>query len=350
MPTATPRSTADPSGEEDIVLVRRIQAGHEDALQQLYRRYAPLVFHLACRALDRAAAEEVVQDTFLALWRRAAEFDPARGSFRTWLLSIGRHRMLDELRSRSRRPQTSGDLLLDQAALSASEPLQDETLWLEYQRDAVSEALAALPEPQRAALRLAFFADLTHEEVAKVLKVPLGTAKTRIRSGLRQLERQLGGLVALLLVALAGAASWLYHRHGVRDLQSDRALHLLADSQTRALRLVPGGAGPAREAGMHATFRGAPGSSLAVLTRSRFPALSPGEHDVLWIQTPQGWLHQELWGLDGEGKALQILETPWLVKGWPLALRISRETGNGEQPAGLLVEWQGPPDPNQPDP
>ena len=171
-----------PIGEDDVELLRRIRKGEEEALQQLHRRYAPLVFHLACRSLDRAAAEEIVQDTFLAVWRRAADFDPARGSFRTWLLSIGRHRMLDELRSRSRRPQASGEQLLDPATLSAEEPHPDETLWLEYQRDAVSGALAALPEPQRAALRLAFFADLTHEEVAKALKVPLGTAKTRIRS------------------------------------------------------------------------------------------------------------------------------------------------------------------------
>ena len=206
-----------PPGEEDVRLIQRVREGREEALQQLHRRYAPLVFHLACRTVDRSAAEEIVQDTFLAVWRRAADFDPSRGSFRTWLLSIGHHRMLDELRSRSRRPQVVGDQLLDQAALSAEDPLPDETLWKEYQRDAISEALAALPKPQRAALQLAFFAELTHEEVAKALKVPLGTAKTRIRSGLRLLERHLGGLVALLVVALTGTGSWLYFRHAGDD-------------------------------------------------------------------------------------------------------------------------------------
>jgi RNA polymerase sigma-70 factor (ECF subfamily) len=341
MSIATPHTAPDTLSEEDAVLVRRVREGHEEALQQLHRRYAPLVFHLACRALDRAAAEEIVQDTFLAVWRRAADFDPTRGSFRTWLLSIGRHRMLDELRSRSRRPQATGELLLDQAALSAEEPLPDETLWLEYRRDVVSEALAALPEPQRAALRLAFFADLTHEEVAKALKVPLGTAKTRIRSGLRLLERHLGGLVAVLVLALAGTGSWLYRQHATKDLQSGRALHLLSDSQTKPLRLVPDGAVTPPEAGMHATFRSALGSDLAVLTLTRFPDPPRGAHYVLWIRNTQGWRHLDLHGPDREGKALQILEGQGLVEAWPLELRITRETQPTDRPSEPgLAAWQ----------
>ena len=343
MATPTPSGASGPTTGEDVELVRRVRKGEEEALQQLHRRYAPLVFHLACRSLDRAAAEEIVQDTFLAVWRRAADFDPARGSFRTWLLSIGHHRMLDELRSRSRRPQASGEQLLDQAALSAEEPHPDETLWLEYQRDAVSGALAALPEPQRAALRLAFFADLTHEEVAKALKVPLGTAKTRIRTGLRLLERHLGRLVAVLALLLVGSGSWLYRRYATRDLQTERALHLLSDSQTKALRLVPQGAVPAPESGMHATFRSALGSDLAVLTLTRFPDPSPGTHYVLWLRSAQGWRHLDLLGPDRQGKALQILEGTGLVEAWPLELRITAETHPATEPSiPGLVTWQSP--------
>jgi RNA polymerase sigma-70 factor (ECF subfamily) len=339
MSTAIPHPVPGPPGEEDPILVQRIKEGQEEALQQVYRRYAPLVFHLACRALDRAAAEEIVQDTFLAVWRRAADFDPARGSFRTWLLSIGHHRMLDELRARSRRPQASGDLLLDQAVLSAEEPLPDEALWLAYQRDAVSEALAALPEPQRAALRLAFFADLTHKEVAKALQVPLGTAKTRIRSGLRLMERHLGGLVALLLLALGGAGTWIYQRHRTSDALQRRAVHLLADSQTKALRLVPAGGASAQENGLHATLRTGPGADLAVLTLTHFPAPAEGTHHTLWIRTRQGWLHQQLQQPDSEGKALQILEAPWMA-GWPLELRITEETRSAALPSGpTVVQW-----------
>lgn len=343
MAAPIPPAPSGSTGEEDALLIQRVREGHEEALQQLHRRYAPLVFHLACRALDRAAAEEIVQDTFLAVWRRAADFDPARGSFRTWLLSIGHHRMLDELRSRSRRPQATGDLLLDQAALSADDPLPDETLWQEYQRDAVSEALAALPEPQRAALRLAFFADLSHQEVAKALKVPLGTAKTRIRSGLRLLERHLGGLVALLIVAVGGAAFWRYQREADIHAQTERAVHLLADSQTRALRLLPPGTTNLGEGGLHATFRSAPGAGLAVLTLSHVPAPAEGMHLVLWIRTHQAWRPFDLKAPDREGKALQILEAPWMAETFPVELRITQERGTVQQPAGpILVVWEQP--------
>lgn len=342
MSAPIPQSFPGPLGEEDAVLLQRIRAGQEEALQQVYRRYAPLVFHLACRALDRAAAEEIVQDTFLAVWRRAADFDPARGSFRTWVLSIGHHRMLDELRARSRRPQASGDLLVDQAALSAEEPLPDEALWLAYQRDAVSEALAALPEPQRAALRLAFFADLTHKEVAKALKVPLGTAKTRIRSGLRLMERHLGGLVALVLLTLGGVGTWVYQQRGTTEALQRRAIHLLADSQTKALRLVPAGGASTTEAGLHATLRSAPGAGLAVLTLTHFPSPPAGTHHALWIRTSRGWLHLDLEKPDSAGKALQILEAPWMA-GWPLELRITEETQPGGLPSGpTVVQWSGP--------
>jgi len=340
MADPVPPLPSSPLGEEDAILVQRIREGREEALQQLHRRYAPLVFHLACRSLDRPAAEEVVQDTFLAVWRKAGEFDPARGSFRTWLLSIGHHRMLDELRSRTRRPQSSGDPLLEQAALSAEEPLPDEALWREYQRDAISEALAALPEPQRAALRLAYFADLTHEEVARALQVPLGTAKTRIRSGLRLLERHLGGLVALLVAGMAAAGTWLYHRHTTRDALGQEAIHLLADSQAKALRLTPQGALPGQETGLHAAFRSAPGARLAVLTLSHFPPAPDGQRPVLWIRTSSGWRHLVLQGPDREGKGLQILEAPWLAEAWPLELQITHEAQPGDRPAGsLVVAW-----------
>jgi RNA polymerase sigma-70 factor (ECF subfamily) len=303
---------------------------------------------LACRSLDRAAAEEIVQDTFLAVWRRAADFDPTRGSFRTWLVSISHHRMLDELRARSRRPQVAGDTLLDQTALSADEPLPDEALWLAYQRNAVSEALAALPEPQRAALRLAFFADLTHEEVAKALKVPLGTAKTRIRSGLRSLERHLGSLVALLTVTVIGGGSWLYHHHALEDAQTQRAVHLLSDSQTKALRLLPRDASDAPEMGMHATFRSALGANLSVLTLTHFPPPPEGAVLVFWIRTPQGWQHLNLKAPDRDGKSLQILETPWMTN-WPMELRITTEAAPTGQPLGAtVVQWMGPSSGDQP--
>jgi RNA polymerase sigma-70 factor (ECF subfamily) len=346
--SATPQPGSDPPGDEDEALLRQVREGREEALQQLYRRHAPLVFHLACRALDRAAAEEVVQDTFLAVWRRAADFDPARGSVRSWLVGIGRHRTLDELRARSRRPQAVDEAQLE-VAFSAEEPLPDEALWREVQRNAVTEALAALPEPQRAALRLAFFADLTHAEVARTLKVPLGTAKTRIRSGLRLLERHLGGLVALLLVGLTTGGAWLLRHHTTADGRVDRALHLLADSQTKALRLVPPESTAAPETGLHAAFRTGPGAGIAVLTLSHFPQPPAGARHTLWIRTDRGWRSLDLAPPDREGKGLQILEAPWLAEAWPRELRITRETGPAVQPSeATVVAWLEPAAPSRP--
>jgi hypothetical protein len=190
---------------------------------------------------------------------------------------------------------------------------------------------------------LAFFADLTHQEVARALKVPLGTAKTRIRSGLRSMERHLGGLVALMLLALGGAGTWVYQRQGATEALQRRAIHLLADSQTKALRLVPAGGPSAPEAGLHATLRSAPGADLAVLTLTHFPAPPAGAHHALWIRTRQGWLHLELQPPDSEGKALQILEAPWMAQTWPLELRITEETGSAALPSGQTVaQWSSP--------
>jgi RNA polymerase sigma-70 factor (ECF subfamily) len=85
--------------------MRALAAGSEDALRPLYARYAPIVFGLAAHSLERAAAEEIVQDVFLSVWRSAHQYDPARGALRPWLLQIAHYRILNELRRRSRRPR-----------------------------------------------------------------------------------------------------------------------------------------------------------------------------------------------------------------------------------------------------
>src|SRR5919198_5233592 len=105
---ASPRAPVDaetPDGE----LVSRLAAGRQEALGPLYARYAPLVFGVAAQSLDRAAAEEIVQDVFLAIWRKASDFDPQQGAFRGWLLQLAHWRVLNELRRRSRRPQVEPD-------------------------------------------------------------------------------------------------------------------------------------------------------------------------------------------------------------------------------------------------
>jgi len=326
----------DPSAEEeDAALAARVAAGDEQALQLLHARYAPLVFHLACKSIDRPAAEEITQDVFLSLWRRAESFDPGRGSFRTWLLAITHHRILDELRSRSRRPEGS---LPDQVELSAQDPLPDEALWKEYQRGAIASALATLPDAQRRALSLAFFAELSHEQVAQALQVPLGTAKTRIRSGLRSLNPQLASLVAVLVAALGlGSLGRIYV---LRYRQRDRALHLLADSHAQVLRLLPPGVGGTGEGGLHAAFRGIPGRGLAVLTLSHIPPVEAGMHYQLWARIAGTWRDLGPVRPDHEGKGLLILEQPAFGLGWPEQLRICMERAKGSVPSEqILLQW-----------
>lgn len=151
-----PRGPADDApGDEELVL--RLAAGRQEALGPLYDRYAPFIFSLAVQSLDRGAAEEIVQDVFLAVWRRADTFDPARGAFRPWILQVAHRRIANELRRRSRRPRLEpdpGGVRL--AAVPDATPEPAEAVWHEHRRLAVRSAVEALPRPQREALGLAF--------------------------------------------------------------------------------------------------------------------------------------------------------------------------------------------------
>src|SRR5262245_2983381 len=128
-------ANSDTSDEE---LMRQLAAGASEALGPLYQRYARLIFHRAAKSLDRAAAEELVQEVFLAVWRRAETFDPARGLFRPWVLQIAHYRMLNELRRRSRQPQLEPDPESVQVAEVPDESLGPaEVVWQDYRRAAL---------------------------------------------------------------------------------------------------------------------------------------------------------------------------------------------------------------------
>jgi RNA polymerase sigma-70 factor (ECF subfamily) len=330
--------------EEEALLAARIAAGDEEALQELHRRYAPLVFHLACKSLDRAAAEEITQEVFLAVWRKAGSHDPDRGAVKTWLLSIAHHRILDELRARQRRPPDSGPATMDDLDLAAQDPLPDEALWREYQRQTIAQALAALPEPQRKALQLAYFSDLTQEKVAEALNLPLGTVKTRIRSGLRSLFTRLGGLVAALLLLVGLPGLHFLRQETLARRRTSRALDLLANSQLRILKLLPPGLATLEETTPHAAFRSLPGRDLAVLTLSHFPAPTAGHQYMLWVRGAAGLSAQKVNPPDREGKSLQFLEGPRLAEAWPEDLQITLESATPSQvPTGpVMVRWSAP--------
>jgi RNA polymerase sigma-70 factor (ECF subfamily) len=197
----TAPSPPSPSlGDEE--LMSQLAAGRSEALGPLHGRYAALVFGLAARSLDRAAAEEVSQEVFLAVWQHATTFDPARGSFRAWVVQIARKRVLNELRRRGRRPRTTS-----QPPDKSDDQLPDpvEAAWREHRRAAVRAAVEDLPVHQREALSLAFLEDLTHGQVAACLNLPLGTTKSRIRAGVKALRTRLSPLVAAGLVLASEA-------------------------------------------------------------------------------------------------------------------------------------------------
>src|SRR5262245_52885410 len=134
----------------DEALMAQLVAGQQDALGGLYGRYAPLIFSLAAQSLDRGAAEDIVQEVFVTVWRRAETFDAERGAFRPWVLQIAHHRIVNELRRRSRRPQSGSDgddLALE--AIPGDAPDPAENAWQEFRRAAVQDAFAGLPPHQR---------------------------------------------------------------------------------------------------------------------------------------------------------------------------------------------------------
>lgn len=164
------------------------QKGDAAAFARLYDRIAPNVLGLSLQILhDQAQAEEVTQEVFIEVWQHAADFDPAKGSAQAWILRRARLRAIDRVRS------AIATLKRDdrEAFLVASikkESVEDEAL-RNVQRHTVRTALEIMGEPHKTAILLAYFGDMTHAELAEATGVPLGTAKTRVRDGLRKLEK-----------------------------------------------------------------------------------------------------------------------------------------------------------------
>jgi RNA polymerase sigma-70 factor (ECF subfamily) len=183
-------SVGDYADLQDNELLGALQAGDLHAFEELFRRYSHLVYSTCVRVLEDAqAAEDMTQEVFLRLWRRPELYDPERGRFLSWLLSVTRNRAIDELRSRGRRRahETQSEMENDSDEPTASDdPLM--AAELADQRMALRSALAELPEEQRKAIELAYFGGLTHLEISVLLRQPLGTVKTRIRLGMRKLR------------------------------------------------------------------------------------------------------------------------------------------------------------------
>ena len=325
-----------PSDEE---LMCQVAGGSAEALGLLHRRFARLILGVAAHTLDRAAAEDLVQEIFLEVWRNADRFDPERGTVRSWILQIAHFRLLNELRRRSRRPEIVPDpegLVL--AGLPADEPGPAEVRWQHHRRAVIHAALNELPRPQREALRLAFLDDLTHEQVAAELDLPLGTAKTRIRAGLKKLRGTLGphwpALAALCLLAAIGIR---YQAEHVTLARYDRALSMVTASDSVNLRM--GAVGGTPEA-THARYRGRPGASIAVVTFSAFPPAPAGETYQAWVRHGATWTSLGTVRPDAGGSARLIAENAALAV-LPDGLQVTLEAGTGSDTpsARVIVAW-----------
>jgi RNA polymerase sigma-70 factor (ECF subfamily) len=171
----------------DGELLNRVARGDRRAFELLYRRYARAVYGLAIRRLgDRERAEDAVQETFTSVWRSARTYRPERGPGAPWLYSIARNAIVDRLRGRTEPPTE-----VPEVAESGSGPQERaENEWLAWR---VHRALEELPENERTVIALAYWGGLSQSEIADRLSIPLGTVKTRTRSGLGRLASLLEG-------------------------------------------------------------------------------------------------------------------------------------------------------------
>ncbi len=172
-----------PSVEDDPSLLALVQTGDEQAMASLFDRYSKVVYSVALRVLrDPAAAEDVLQEIFMQVWRNPDSFTSTRGSLGGWLAVVARNRSIDALRRK--RPTDS----VDDVVLASSYNLADEA-----ERSSLMErargVIVTLPAEQRKTLEMAFFDGLTHSEIAEMTGDPLGTVKTRIRSALLTLRK-----------------------------------------------------------------------------------------------------------------------------------------------------------------
>lgn len=186
------RGGDDSERRELRALVERAARGESEGLRLLYERLAARAMAVALRVLgSRGEAEEVVQEVFLEVWRRAREYDATRGEPAAWIIMIVRSRAVDRLRARATSERTVASSAREPAPPPGPSPLEDAERRMERER--VAAALAALPGEQRAAVEMAYWEGLSHSEIAARTGTPLGTVKTRIKLAVEKLGQMLRG-------------------------------------------------------------------------------------------------------------------------------------------------------------
>lgn len=183
------------SNTADLELMQRMRSGDEDAFTVFYDRFAPGLFSMIHEILhDQKEAEDVLQESFVQMWKRTATYDASRSSLFTWAVMISRHKAIDHLRSRQRQSRLKEEVAAETSASDSAAPTGEDDharLWSD-ERKRLQAALAKLGDSQREAINLAFFGGLTQTQISQRLGTPLGTVKARIRRGLLALRESLG--------------------------------------------------------------------------------------------------------------------------------------------------------------
>jgi RNA polymerase sigma-70 factor (ECF subfamily) len=184
--------TAEQNAQEqaDQEMMRRLVTGDEAAFASFYRRFAPGLFSMIYEILqDQKEAEDVLQEAFVQMWKKASTYDPNRSGLFTWAVMISRNKAIDRIRARQRRARTIEAATVETEAAGPKYAEQaNELLGHGEERTRIRRALSSLPDAQRDAIDLAFFRGLTQLEISSKLGAPLGTIKARIRRGLLALR------------------------------------------------------------------------------------------------------------------------------------------------------------------
>jgi RNA polymerase sigma factor (sigma-70 family) len=187
----TSRDAESQNEPSDEALLNAIAGGAVWAMESLYQRYSRILYSLAYRMVaDHQVAEDLLQDAFLAVWRRATTYSPQTGAARSWLISILHHRTIDYLR-RARRRSTIQEAPLEELELHEGIAYPDawDAAWQSVKSSHVRAALMKIPTEQRLVIELAYFQGWTHSEIAEGTQIPLGTIKARMRLGLLHLKQ-----------------------------------------------------------------------------------------------------------------------------------------------------------------
>lgn len=180
--------------EIDARLIERIGSGDEDAFAMLYDRFSPGLYSMAIKIMgDAIEAQDALQDAFAHIWRKAATYDRARSSPFTWAVMVTRNKAIDRIRMRQRVARIAGRAAEESVNETAFDESSAAEAGLREERARVRLALSQISAEQKEAVEMAFFSDLTHEQIAERLGAPLGTVKARIRRGLLKLRDLLKG-------------------------------------------------------------------------------------------------------------------------------------------------------------